>query len=180
MSEKIPKQLYLVLKHQHNGEDPLGFIHAYEPNSKGFVKKKITQDQWAYLSRYYESSIEFNDTDKLYWIRGWTWENIPANELEPGSKFSSKKVFIDKPIEAVCQPRILDNEPLEGFKILKSVSRYTTSNKLWRILDPRGFQLEVSTDNLEDLLMDTTVIKGDIVGKCVWVANKRIKFVGDV
>ena len=32
-----------------------------------------------------------------------------------------------------------ENEPLPGFKLLKNVTRWSTSNVVWRVQDPRGF-----------------------------------------
>jgi len=63
---------------------------------------------------------------------------------------------------------VYDNIPLEGFKLGKSVSRWSTSNKLFRLEDPRGFTVEISTGNLEMLMRDVTIVKGVIQGKCVW------------
>lgn len=63
---------------------------------------------------------------------------------------------------------IFKNEPLEGFKLGRSVSRYSTDNKVFRLEDPRGFTVEISTGNLEMLMRDVTIIKGVIQGKCVW------------
>ena len=65
-------------------------------------------------------------------------------------------------------PRIIDNIPLTGFKIVDTVTRYSTSNKLWRILDPRGFELEISTANMESVIMSGIIDKGEIIDKCVW------------
>jgi hypothetical protein len=38
----------------------------------------------------------------------------------------------------------------------------------WRIVDPRGFELEITSSNLSMLLADTTLEKGEILDKCVW------------
>jgi len=69
--------------------------------------------------------------------------------------------------------KVIVNEPIDGFEIDKSVSRYSTSNKVWRIKDPRGFILEISTSNMEMLLNNCTMENGVVKGKCVWgVSNK--------
>lgn len=67
--------------------------------------------------------------------------------------------------------RIIDNTPTRGFKLLEVVSRYRTNNKLFRVLDPRGFELEISADNLLDLAMASTIVKGEIVEECVWAQH---------
>lgn len=70
--------------------------------------------------------------------------------------------------------RILDNEPTRGFKVVESVSRYSTSNKLFRVQDPRGFELEIPADNLVDVLLATTVVKGEIIDECVWAQHNKL------
>jgi hypothetical protein len=61
-----------------------------------------------------------------------------------------------------------DNGPLTGFIISESVSRWSTSNKLFRVIDPRGFVVEVPTGNISTLLKYTTVIHGTVQEPCVW------------
>lgn len=63
---------------------------------------------------------------------------------------------------------IVDNTPTSGFYVGCSVSRWSTSNKLFRVKDPRGFTVEIPTDNLATLLHHTTVIKGVVQEECVW------------
>lgn len=61
-----------------------------------------------------------------------------------------------------------DNSPQEGIKIAGSVSRWSTSNKLFRVEDPRGFTVEIPTSNLSALLQCTTVTNGVVMEPCVW------------
>lgn len=63
---------------------------------------------------------------------------------------------------------ITDNTPMSGFYVGCSVSRWSTSNKLFRVKDPRGFTVEIPTDNLATLLHHTTVVKGVVQDECVW------------
>lgn len=63
---------------------------------------------------------------------------------------------------------VFDNEPITGFRITKSVSRWSTSNKMFRVQDPRGFELEISTGNLEMLLPDVVIDAGVFKGKMLW------------
>lgn len=62
----------------------------------------------------------------------------------------------------------IDNSPEKGFYIGSSVSRWSTSNKLFRVRDPRGFVVEVPTDNIATLLHLCTVDKGVVQEECVW------------
>jgi hypothetical protein len=70
--------------------------------------------------------------------------------------------------------RIIENKPTRGFKLLEVVSRYSTSNKLFRVLDPRGFELEISSDNLLDLAMASTIVRGEIIEECVWAQHNGV------
>lgn len=64
-----------------------------------------------------------------------------------------------------------DNVLVEGFRISQSVRRYGWNgggNVLWRIEDPRGFELEISSANFASIVDCATIDKGVISGKCVW------------
>lgn len=63
---------------------------------------------------------------------------------------------------------IVDNTPVKGIYVGSSVSRWSTSNKLFRVEDPRGFTVEIPTDNLSTVLHHTTVVRGVIQEECVW------------
>ena len=72
---------------------------------------------------------------------------------------------------AGCYPRVIPNEPVAGFEIAKSVRRYGWNgggNVKWRITDPRGFDLEISSENFASVLSCADVSKGVIQGRCVW------------
>lgn len=70
--------------------------------------------------------------------------------------------------------RIIDNVPTRGFKLLEVVRRYSTNNKLFRVLDPRGFELEISADNLLELALKGTIVRGEVVEECVWAQNNGV------
>lgn len=61
-----------------------------------------------------------------------------------------------------------DNSPQDGFKIVGSVSRWSTDNKVIRVEDPRGFVVEIPTGNLTTLLKHCIVDKGVVKEQCVW------------
>lgn len=81
---------------------------------------------------------------------------------------------VDRWADKNTPSRVLDNEPIRGFKIVESVSRHSTLNKLFRIQDPRGFELEIPADNLVDVLLTTTVVKGEIIDECVWAQHNKL------
>lgn len=71
----------------------------------------------------------------------------------------------DKSIET----KIITNEPIEGFKLYDLTRRYSTSNVFFEIQDPRGFILQISSENLLFITDKIGIEKGGIIsGKCYW------------
>ncbi len=69
------------------------------------------------------------------------------------------------------EPLNFKNEPTSGFILNKGVKRYgyygSGSSKI-RVYDPRGFEFEISVDNLMFVLMHSDVSKQDIQEKCIY------------
>lgn len=115
------------------------------------------EDTLSYMT-YYEDNEAFEKRKST----GSSWAKGRETKWNPETK---KYEVIEKrtPTEA-----IIDNSPVKGIYIGSSVSRWSTSNKLFRVTDPRGFTLEVPTDNIATLLHLTTVINGVVQEECVW------------
>lgn len=66
-------------------------------------------------------------------------------------------------------PVVIDNVPLSGFKMTTEIrsSSYGGVDK-WRIEDPRGFELEITSGNLAELLSVGMIDRGEIMDQCVW------------
>lgn len=96
---------------------------------------------------------------------------VPYDSTKAGQKrIESVNRWKDKDLEG----RILDNIPTRGFKLLHVVSRYSTSNKVFRVLDPRGFELEISADNLLDIALSGTISNGELSGEYVWAQHNSV------
>ena len=67
------------------------------------------------------------------------------------------------------ESQIIENVPLIGFKLGESIrsSGYGGYDK-WRIEDPRGFELEITSGNLAQILSVGMIDKGEIMDQCVW------------
>ena len=69
-------------------------------------------------------------------------------------------------------PEQFNNVPTTGFTFNKGVQRYgdwhSSGRSMVRVWDPRGFEFEVSIENLIGLLMHSDVSKRDIVQPCVY------------
>lgn len=173
---KIPAKLYVTARigtiDQATGlptGDPMGFLNAYEPGKAAFEKKKQTQDSWAYIQYCgLQHGVRLEKQGNEYILIGEKIEWLP-NQHYPNNQ---RKIQVCKPVD--FQPQIWDNVPVTGFKIVDTVSRYSTSNKFWLVLDPRGVKFEISTGVFETLIMNTTIVKGVIQEPCVWEANKKL------
>lgn len=66
---------------------------------------------------------------------------------------------------------IYKNEPMVGFKLSREIRRYASfgqGNVKWRIEDPRGFELEISSPNFAQIIMLCNLEKGEIMEQCIW------------
>lgn len=147
----------------------LGYMIAYTPNTQTFIKQKKTQDEWAYGQGWHCQQFE---------REGKMWTREPEKD-ERGYIISprnggSYEMTVETMVPEHLQPIILDNEILEGFKIQHMVARYR-GNKVWRILDPRGFELEILSGTFEDIVMSGLVDKGKIIGPCIWQTGKGLR-----
>ena len=107
-------------------------------------------------------------TDKLGFI---TYRDEKSNLRFEGSWTSWRSKEI-KPEEFV-------NEPHEGFVLNKNSGRQWGNferAEFVRVWDTRGFEFEISTDNLMQLILHNGISKGNLIeGKCVyaWTPNGR-------
>lgn len=150
---KIAEQLWYVIKPDH--ADNLAYMAAYEESKDGnplagVAKMQSTGRSWA-QNHIVEYKLKENATSQYDYERDEQGRLIETrSELIKGEEF------------------IVDNKPTADFYVGCSVSRWSTSNKLFRVKDPRGFTVEIPTDNLATLLHHTTVIKGVVQEECVW------------
>ncbi|AVH84940.1 hypothetical protein RsoM2USA_11 [Ralstonia phage RsoM2USA] len=75
----------------------------------------------------------------------------------------------------VFSKEILDNAPMKGMRISKNVTHgggWNDTTTWWRIEDPRGFELEISSGNLAKLLGHCNISEGVMSEDCVWGWDK--------
>ncbi len=147
----IAKQLFVVKGVDR--EDDLAYMSPYQTNKDGeplanIAKMQATGRSWASVGA--QNVWKTNESGK--YIRDEGGHLILDHVIPPrkGEEF------------------VYDNSPLFGFYVGCSVARWSTSNKLFRVKDPRGFTVEIPTDNLATLLHHTTVVKGVVQEECVW------------
>lgn len=65
-----------------------------------------------------------------------------------------------------------ENTALTGFKLGRNIRHggygWGQGNVKWRIEDPRGFELEISSPNLAQIMTCTVIENGEILEACVW------------
>ena len=117
-----------------------------------YITDDTREDNLSYLCQYETTeSGEVAANVKKMQATGRSWAK-KSNALNPNLESGT----------------IIDNTPTKNIYVGCSVSRWSTSNKLFRVTDPRGFTIEIPTDNLATLLHHTTVIKGVVQEECVW------------
>jgi hypothetical protein len=184
---KPPAQLRITLKQQleyHYSDDysshtttvgnPLGFAIPYKPTIAAYAKQKRTQDDWAYTDSSMQGHFE---RDGKYWFSKSSWQPKNGMTREEAHNFTGSSGFelitTEEIVPEQYQPIIIDNIPQEGFRIQHVVARHR-GNKLWRILDPRGFELEIASGTFEELVMSGVVDRGLIIGPCIWQSGKML------
>lgn len=83
----------------------------------------------------------------------------------------NRKATVDGWRSKDIAPRTIENKKLTGFKLSESIRRYSSwgsGNVKWRITDPRGFELEISSPNLMQILNCSTIEQGEILDACIW------------
>lgn len=99
-------------------------------------------------------------------MRDWCVGRNYSYFTKDGTSYSKhqKKLNAWKPI-------VFDNVPLDGFKFESVTSRWSTSNKVFRIIDPRGFICEIYAENAINLILNSKMDNGEILDKCIWFRN---------
>jgi len=106
-------------------------------------------------------------------------DGLPVGYLTPfGKDVASKRristVKSHSKGEMGIPDGILSNLPACGFRIIKSQDGgYNTGKVVWRVEDPRGFQSEIMSGNMSELIGLTTIDRGEILESCVWARDGK-------
>lgn len=147
---KISDKIWYVIKPEH--EDNLAYMCGYEETKEGNPTSSVSKMQSTGRSWARVGAKNIYKMESGMYVRDEN-NNVILEGIEPAKEG----------MEA-----IVENIPTAGFSIGDSVSRWSTDNKLFRVLDPRGFCVEVPTGNIATLLHHTTVVKGIVDEPCVW------------
>jgi len=93
-----------------------------------------------------------------------------ATPKDDTKAFENRKYTVDNWSDKDIESKVIENTPQYGFKILDSFKRHK-GNKGFRLFDPRGFELEISVENMVEILLECTVSHGLFTDKMVWMRN---------
>lgn len=66
-------------------------------------------------------------------------------------------------------PEFLLNKELEGFRLGRPISHgFKSKREVWRVTDPRGFELEIDCKNLHHVISNSDIVDGVVQKKCLW------------
>lgn len=110
-------------------------------------------------------------------------DGVPLGFMTPDGKdqaATKRKTTVDNWVKGYGNTKTLpaktfENKPMSGFKLGRNVRHgygWGQGNVKWRIEDPRGFELEISSPNLAAILECATIEKGEILEKCMWARLK--------
>lgn len=90
-------------------------------------------------------------------------------EIVPAGETANEKKKLDSITRKYNTVKELENKPLPGFTLYKANRKnFGSLDQSWLVIDPRGFLVRISTDNLEKILHVTGITEGLIQEKCVW------------
>jgi hypothetical protein len=154
MKTTIPEKLYVTIQYKNGAtleDDKKGFATEYAKNA-AFRQRKERVERYAYG---YGATFDIDDDDGT--ISG---KFADSCKIDPIILFGLN-----------CYPLLVENIPVPGFRVANSVrrgGRWGSGDVVWNISDPRGFELEISSANFAKLILNTTVINGEIQGNCIW------------
>lgn len=104
---------------------------------------------------------------------GWNTVNIkhnlPEAEVIPLGESVNEKKKLGMLTKNYPVLKEYDNIPLPGFTLFKTGRKHWGSaDQTWLVIDPRGFLVRITNDNLEEILHVTGITEGLIQEKCVW------------
>lgn len=128
--------------------------------------KSIKLPSELYVGFTLENSSSWDRISGSYKTQG----SIMKATMTPyGTDSASKKrmATVDRYSNKDIESTTMANDTQAGFKI-KHVVRQYGGQDWWRITDPRGFQLEISSDNVSRILADCTIENSEIQEPCLW------------
>jgi hypothetical protein len=97
---------------------------------------------------------------------------LPLAEIIPEGSASNEKKKLDSVTAKFTNLFEHENIPLPGFTLHeKNMRGQYSGDTTWNIIDPRGFLVKITSDNLIDILRVTGITEGLVQEKCVWARS---------
>jgi len=110
---------------------------------------------------------------ELGMARKWTGNSTDKKAIESVKSWRGGHNLPDD-----WEPDVIENVPVVGFEIVGYVSRCRTDNKWFEVVDPRGFKLQITCENLLDVIRDETIVNGVVQSECVWGFDRHVYLMG--
>lgn len=116
-------------------------------------------------AKHYVGMSHRADTLPLGFLTPWGEDAAAKKRMDTVDSWVNTGYSKKKKLAAIT----IDNNPMLGFKLTSGIrtGQYGAVDK-WRVEDPRGFELEISSPNLAQLLSLGTVENGEFLDQCVW------------
>lgn len=129
-----------------------------------------------------DKDIKFPDSHYVGFQGRPTVDNVPLGFMTPDGTDAAavkRKATVDNwtrgrshTAKSDLPPTSYENKPMSGFKLGREIRHssggWGQGNVKWRIEDPRGFELEISSPNLAHIIAATTLENGEILEQCMW------------
>lgn len=112
-----------------------------------------------------------NITKKIYaaWSNTQKKYELPEAEIIPSGTSGNEKRKLSNARSRATDVVEYDNVPLPGFTLCKTDRKnWGSIDQTWLVIDPRGFLVRITSENLEKILHVTGITEGLIQEKCIW------------
>ena len=112
-----------------------------------------------------------NISKQIYvgWDSGKVYSQLAEAEIIPLGDSDSEKKKLNRFVIQNNTFKEIDNIPLPGFTLHDvGKKKFSSTDSTWLVIDPRGFLVRITQDNMADILKVTGITEGLIQQKCVW------------
>lgn len=112
-----------------------------------------------------------NISKQIYagWDAAGVISTLPEAQIIPLGESAAEKKRIEKFVHTHNTLKEHDNVPLPGFT-LHDVGKknWSSTDSTWLVIDPRGFLVRITQENMVNILVVTGITEGLIQQRCVW------------
>lgn len=104
-----------------------------------------------------------------YQIRGVDRKLSFMTPYSKEKSFEKRLDTVTRWCDSSIKPEIVTNEPTRGFKIDDNIRRYRTDNVVWELTHPKGYNFQITSENLCELLHSCEILNGEIQQELTFV-----------